>query len=293
MVADNAKNIQCAIKSNSQWTQINCMTHTLQLAINDAKVGLGIEKLLAKARKIVSHYNQSPKAYDRISKIQFQMGVVQHKLIQMVETRWNSEFYMLRRLVEQQQLVSADISKEGKIENLTTPEWALAGGLVEILEPLEIATRQLSQEASPTISLVIPMLFSIKHSLNNCINKNINGKLFAKRLLRSVETRFTFTKVIDKPVYLFSMLLDPRFKNLPLEDYEKEGVTKGMLKELNNRWPHTEQVGENVQERNNNPDIPEVTAKTSKLWGAWDDVTKTVSQSNPGRSVHEKKIEKR
>lgn len=167
MVTDNAKNIQCAIKSNSQWTQINCMTHTLQLAINDAKVGLGNEKLLAKARKIVSHYNQSPKAYDRISKIQFQMGVVQHKLIQMVETRWNSEFYMLRRLVEQQQVVSADISKEGKIENLTTPEWALAGGLVEILEPLEIATRQLSQEASPTISLVIPMLFSIKHSLNN------------------------------------------------------------------------------------------------------------------------------
>lgn len=97
IVTDNANNIQCAIKNNSQWTHVNCMAHTLQLAINDAKMGLGIDKLLAEARKIVSHYNQSPKAYDRISTIQSQMGVVQHKLILMVETRWNSEFYMCRQ----------------------------------------------------------------------------------------------------------------------------------------------------------------------------------------------------
>lgn len=97
IVTVNANNIQCAIKKNSQWTHVNCMAHTLQLAINDAKMGLGIDKLLAEARKIVSHYNQGPKAYDRISTIQSQMGVVQHKLIQMVETRWNSEFYMCRQ----------------------------------------------------------------------------------------------------------------------------------------------------------------------------------------------------
>lgn len=100
-VTDNGKNVTSAINMCKQLTGLRCFAHTLQLVLVDAKKGTsGMSELVTKARKIVGHYRHSSTATERLHTLQNEMGKEPLKLIQDVETRWNSEYLMLSRLSE-------------------------------------------------------------------------------------------------------------------------------------------------------------------------------------------------
>ena len=66
--------------------------------------------LLAQARPMMMNHHTSRRsnvAYKTFEKIQEQLGVPQHSLIQDEPTRWNSSFYMLERLLEQRVALTA------------------------------------------------------------------------------------------------------------------------------------------------------------------------------------------
>ncbi|XP_060879313.1 zinc finger BED domain-containing protein 4-like [Metopolophium dirhodum] len=112
MVTDNARNISCALNkynSNDNLHHYFCAAHTLQLAIQDALKENNIESLLKKFRPIVTHYNHSNKSWERLQQIQVRLNLPNHKLIQMVETRWNSVFLMLERIIEQKEAIVLDL----------------------------------------------------------------------------------------------------------------------------------------------------------------------------------------
>lgn len=132
ITTDNARNITNAIR-NTEWKGILCFAHTLQLVITDAKKGIkDIEELLQTARAIVGHYKRSSVARERLRKLQIQLNKPEHELIQDVETRWNSEYQMLDRLVEQREVISAELSSTSSIPNLSAHEWKLAATLVQV-----------------------------------------------------------------------------------------------------------------------------------------------------------------
>ena len=58
-----------------------------------------------------------------------------------VSTRWNSDYYIIQRLMEEKAPLSAEIALSGKLENLTTNEWKLAEGYVKILTPFEVVVK--------------------------------------------------------------------------------------------------------------------------------------------------------
>nr|CAD7398571.1 unnamed protein product [Timema cristinae] len=149
------------------------------LAVDDSKSECpGVKKLLQKAKNIVGHYRRSSQARERLHSLQERMQVPQLELIQYVETRWSSEYCMLQRLVEMKGPIAAELAQsEHNIEPLTNADWAQAKGVLEVLEPLAQATKEISGDSYPTSSMVIPILHCLSSHLNSRIQRQEEANL--------------------------------------------------------------------------------------------------------------------
>ena len=91
-------------------------THSLLIV----QVGISADTLLAplkkKCKDIVSFFHHSAKATDKLREVQKQLGISEGKLIQEVDTRWNSTLYMFQRIIEQQQAVTTTLCLQGRNE---------------------------------------------------------------------------------------------------------------------------------------------------------------------------------
>lgn len=231
VVTDNGKNISKAVRDKSNWTHLRCFAHTLQLALKDAKNETpGMNATCAKARAIVGHYKRSSIAQQRLHEYQAALGKKRIELIQDCETRWNSEFAMLSRLVDQKEAVSGELlNSDSSVENLSMTEWKLAQEYVEILQPLDEATRETSANKQPTSSLIYPHTLSIENDLETRITEKRPGIMFSRALLRSIKTRFAHIKTDN--VYKMCTSLDPRFKCSLMQNHEKQFMTELLVEE--------------------------------------------------------------
>lgn len=134
-------NIFCFISDLTVAESVGYFLHSLQLVVHDAIfVQRKIVDIIAKCRKIVSHFNHSSQACTKLKIIQENLKLPIHKLIQDVVTRWNSTFYMLSRLYEQKQAVTA-YATEHDIPTFDAHQWHLIGNIVIVLQPIEEITK--------------------------------------------------------------------------------------------------------------------------------------------------------
>ena len=126
VVRDNAANMVAGIEQCGL-PAISCAIHTLQLVIKDCILAQrSISDMLARCRKIVGHYKHSHLAVERLQAIQCQLSLPDHKLIQDEPTRWDSTYYMLEHLVEQQRAISLYDTDFDLPDHLCANEWQLA-----------------------------------------------------------------------------------------------------------------------------------------------------------------------
>lgn len=152
VVTDNGRNIRAAVRQ-MDWTPLQCLGHTFQLAVRDAKEETPAVSLLCKkARAIVGHYKHSAQATRRLKDCQKRMELPDVSLVQDVETRWNSEHAMLSRLVDLKDAVSLEMAtSETSVSCLSPSEWNVAASLVQVLQPIVDATADLSGQKYGTI----------------------------------------------------------------------------------------------------------------------------------------------
>lgn len=151
---------------NISWEHILCYNHTLQLTISDTRKEMNASSVIEKVSSIVGRYNRSKSARESLEHFQYEHKIPKHDLIQMVCTRWDSEFLMLERILEQKPAIISEHIKAG-INNLTAQEWKLIEGYVEILRPIATFTAEMGSRTKPTLSMVLPVLFEIKSSLED------------------------------------------------------------------------------------------------------------------------------
>lgn len=209
VVTDNARNFTSAF-ARSPWSGVQCFGHTLQLCISNAKKEVaGFSQLCAKARTIVARYKRSAKARGRLMEIQKNMNLEPLEVVQDVPTRWNSEHAMMKRLVKLRVPVSVELSECDTVEPLSASEWRLMAAVVQVLQPLEQATAELSGDSYPTLSQVIPLLECTKVVLSR--HSTDEAGSVASSLIQSIKTRFPDGKMCR--LLALSMLVDPRYKD--------------------------------------------------------------------------------
>ncbi|XP_054288071.1 E3 SUMO-protein ligase ZBED1-like [Macrosteles quadrilineatus] len=219
-VTDNAANMVAAMRL-LPWTHITCFAHTLQLALKDAKKNTtGMMSMLSAARSIVGHYKRSSSAQQRLHSYQKNLGKKEVELVQDCETRWNSEYQMLSRLVQQKEAISGElISSRSNINNLSMTEWKMAEEYIDILCPLDEATTKASASKLPTMSMVYPLVSTIEDILEKRLREKKPGATFCRNLLLSMKTRFSHVK--SDNLYKACMAVDPHFKCVLLKPHEK------------------------------------------------------------------------
>ena len=82
IVRDNASNMVKAMR-DAGYPDLGCFAHTLQLIVHDGVLSQrSVIGILAICCRIVGHFKCSPLAYSLLNKIQQNLGLPQHHIIQ-------------------------------------------------------------------------------------------------------------------------------------------------------------------------------------------------------------------
>lgn len=176
---------------------------------------------MKRCKAIVTHYNHSNIASERLADTQKRLNLTPHKLIQMVNTLWNSIYLMLQRKLEQKDAILIDLPKIKKGQLLFTRDWNMIKVYVTLLKPVFEATKELSREEdTPTLSMVLPIIYTIEVKLNLFLTSMTQnqGISFAENLIRSMYKRFDICK--QNKIYITAVLIDSRLKGLMLNENE-------------------------------------------------------------------------
>ncbi|XP_065664773.1 zinc finger BED domain-containing protein 4-like [Hydra vulgaris] len=196
-LSDNGSNIKSAMNLSQSFYDLSCFDHTLQLTIDDANL----------------HREQK------------QLGNVERELIINVATRWNSDYFMLKRFCEEKDAISAELSISEKIDNLTYADWKLAEGYHTILAPFEQASRKLCGKNYSTLSMKIPALLGLNQQLQRFINDPSHkgcGVLIARKLKLKLDRRFQqFRSALPNAACPF---LNPRYKSIFFSEQQQASV---------------------------------------------------------------------
>ncbi|XP_072246410.1 E3 SUMO-protein ligase ZBED1-like [Leuresthes tenuis] len=154
---DSAANMLAAMRA-LPYEHIACNAHILQRTITVCLDGSGFAGVLAKCRKIVGHFKQSPASTTELNQQQVALGKKSEQLIQDVPTRWNSTLAMVSRLLCNREAVQATLDQQNNHRwvMLTEAEWGKLQRLEVLLEPCRYVTELLGGEAYVSCSVVLP-----------------------------------------------------------------------------------------------------------------------------------------
>jgi len=190
------------------------VAHTLNLCVEDGLKKPEVQKVLGRCRNIVSFFHRSPLATTQLREKQKELQIPCVSLKQAVATRWNSTVEMVKRLVEQEAAVTSVLATLGKRElQPSASEWESMEELVPVLEPFLEATKLLSYERQPSVSVVEPVLAFLLQKLQatNGRQKHV-AKVVAADLKKAIQTRLADCD--DTDLCRIASFLDPRFKDL-------------------------------------------------------------------------------
>lgn len=187
-----------------------CFAHTLNLVATALlKSNNEVEAICDRVKSLVTFFKHSVVAADELRKYSTK------KLIQNVATHWNSTFYMLERFIELSEGITLVLLKYPKAPlMLTASELQFIKELIEVLNPIEAATREISGEYYITGSKVIPLINSLKNRILNLREKLTSDVALQLLQFLSDNINLRFGTVEQINVLAISTILDPRFKRL-------------------------------------------------------------------------------
>ena len=263
IVSDNGANIKKAVRDCLLLEHHPCAAHTLNLSVNDGiKQNEELLEIINKCRKIVGFFKSSVLASDQLEKNQISAGTTILRPKQDVPTRWNSQLYMLRRLIEIKLTMTQTLNDLSKIHlELSNEEWSIINDAVQILDPFELITKELSGEKFVTSSLIIPLIEGCIFALNLLKPVTETGNSLKNNFVdKIIPERFNF--IYEKKNLIMATALDPRFK---LNGFDKEShkmLARRYLKD------ELDKILENIppnSETSSTSDL-NVTQSTSTIW---------------------------
>lgn len=239
LVRDGAANM-CVGSDLAEIPSIHCTIHRLQLVIEDAILSQrAIIDLLAKCRRLVTHFNHSALACSELKMLQEEQGKVPLLPVQDVPTRWNSAYLMVERMVKLKRSIQLYVSDHNDLPTITANEWQLGERFLFVLKPFFDLTKEMSAEYS-ILSSVIPNIATLELFLSKIGQGDEGVQTTRESLLQALRKRFFSTLEGPKELnirndkhYVTSTTIDPRYKNHFFQDSQnKEKAKAWLLEEL-------------------------------------------------------------
>ncbi|XP_039676802.1 zinc finger BED domain-containing protein 4-like [Perca fluviatilis] len=215
ILRENARNMKAAMEDLAV-PNLGSFTHPLQLVVHEGLMSQrSVSDALANSTKIVAHFKHSQLAQSCLEDLQHEMQgagttTTPTRLVQVVQTRWNSSFYMIKSLLKEKRPLCAYAADHNLPATLSANEWGLLEKTVTVLEPFEELTRKISS-ANSTAADVIPAI-----TVLTCLLAKENGtdsgiKTMKSTLLQAVSRRFS--SIESEPLYAVATLVNARYKD--------------------------------------------------------------------------------
>lgn len=256
IVSDNAANILSAVRLG-EWRSISCFAHTLNLVVQEATKE--IADVLAKVKNIVEYFNRSTQGKKKLNATQQQMNLPILKLKQDVQTRWNSTFDMLQRIVQIKEAVISTVALLRSDLTLSETDWAIIEGVLPLLGPFYEITVEISAEKNVTLSKVIIFCNLLRRFLQKHASNNEKIVAVQSALKKGIEERFK--EVENHVLYAECTVLDPRFKTRCFKNQRACDIAVQALKRKIS-------VVQLPQSQRENPDIPPSSGDSSAAAGS-------------------------
>lgn len=206
ILRDNARNMVKAM-ADAGLPSLGCMPQSLQLAIKDTMLSqCSVSDITAKGRRIVGHFRHSPLAYARLQSVQKQVVQPSKRLQQDVSTRWNSTYYMLCSLLEQNRALGIYAADFELPATFTSFEWELIENITILLKPFEELTKEICSSTASSAD-VIPSVMVLKRLLAKEAAADHGVKTTKATLLEAVTKRLADTD--KEPLYGLATIIDP------------------------------------------------------------------------------------
>lgn len=231
VVSDNGANVKKAIyDSFGRSKHLPCFAHVLSHLVPDALASESmakVQKIITKVRNIVVLVKRSVVASDELKRLQIRdekTNSTALKFIRDVPTRWNSTLYMLERFLALEEYVYPVTLCRNLPEMLTRDEIHILKNLCCLLKPIENVIREISGDAYPTSSLIIPLIHCLRIAIESWEPKETEGSEsvatisldFKRKLLAAMNRRFQDQEL--NLILAISTILDPRFKKIHFEN---------------------------------------------------------------------------
>ncbi|XP_028254439.1 zinc finger BED domain-containing protein 1-like [Parambassis ranga] len=230
MVTDNAANMVHAVEIMGL-THVGCFAHIINLASQAGFKLPNIARLLGRVRHIAKFFHRSTTATRILKEKQKLLQLKAHKLTIDVVTRWNSVLEMLERFLEQQPAISAALlspevrRKEKDLCSLKEEDITDAEDVVRALKPMKTATQVMSEEKSPTLSVIAPLHAMLLKEMTSLPEDSKVVKDIKDEIKKNLSTRY----LNQKDMLHVASAVDPRFKALPFLSEEERDSTFSRL----------------------------------------------------------------
>lgn len=236
-----------------------CFAHTLNLTLDDSLKLSQVEDITKKCKVIVTFFKKSSVGWRELKLAQEERNpnCIPLKLIQEVSTRWNSTFYMMKRILQLSDVLALVCRKLVQAPVfLTAAEEEACREVINILEIFEEATQLVSGDQYPTSSVVIPVICGLFEKLNTIeisLSTDI-GKMFHSLVKRNINSRLLAYET--RTVSQISTYLHPALRTgfrhpenmLSAKDLVRRELSHN-LKDSNSSVPSTsEQAGQTSSE---------------------------------------------
>ncbi|KAL0821412.1 hypothetical protein ABMA28_004894 [Loxostege sticticalis] len=232
MITDNASNVVKAVKEELKWKHFGCYAHSLNLVVEDAlKL---VQPRIDKVKRIVMHVKKSNLSSERLQKHQVQQGQEPKRLIQSVDTRWNSTYYMLKRFVELEEAVRSILGfVDRSLPCLSPEDWTLYNQLCQILRPFEEITNSMSGEKYITGSSVIIVTRCLKEACQKIIERtDLLPEASDTVHLLKAGLKDRFNMIEQSGTFALTTFMDPRFKMQGFSDQNEATKTRERVRKL-------------------------------------------------------------
>lgn len=230
LIHDSGANMVKGVRL-AEYDSARCFIHTLQRAINESLQAQDeVTTMIATGRRLVTHFNHSGLAQEKLLAIQKELNLPEHQLVQDISTRWNSTFYMIERLLEQKRAISLFVADHETLTNLTAQNWCLMEQCFNLLKPFAEITKITSSGLS-CISEVIPHVAVLKKYLDKEETEERTPDLVRMRASLKSQLESRFNSLNQDSNYLIATYLDPRFKTNFLGVVEAERARQEILLE--------------------------------------------------------------